>query len=252
MSSLRTSSALFLYVFWSSDLFWTLVFLPGFPPAVRSAIKSWNNKVGIEDPYQPRHWKMRQRLPLWNLHSGRRWGGVGTGQQATTKHRACLHTKSLQPWLTLCNPMDCSPPGSSAHGIFQARILEWVAMPSSRDLPNPEIKPTSLMSPALAGRFFTSSATWEAPAGTAPEGRKPDSNPPSWEGPWRTQANQTSNLGSLLQHHHLVDLPERFSSGDNNKSQLPQGRNSRFYLEEKGHSLAGASKLPSLTSLASQ
>ena len=40
--------------------------------------------------------------------------------------------KSLQSCLTLCNPMDCSPPGSSVHGILQARILEWVAMPSSR------------------------------------------------------------------------------------------------------------------------
>jgi len=33
--------------------------------------------------------------------------------------------------------MDCSPPGSSVPGILQARILEWVAMPSSRDLPDP-------------------------------------------------------------------------------------------------------------------
>ena len=33
---------------------------------------------------------------------------------------------------TLCNPMDCSPPGSSVHGILQAKIVEWVAMPSSR------------------------------------------------------------------------------------------------------------------------
>ena len=32
-----------------------------------------------------------------------------------------------------CNPMDCSPPGSSIHGLLQARILEWVAMPSFRD-----------------------------------------------------------------------------------------------------------------------
>ena len=38
----------------------------------------------------------------------------------------------LQSCLTLCNPMDCSPPSSSVHGIFQARILEWVAMPSSK------------------------------------------------------------------------------------------------------------------------
>ena len=40
--------------------------------------------------------------------------------------------ESLQSYPTLCNPMDCSPPGSSVHGILQARILEWVAMPSSR------------------------------------------------------------------------------------------------------------------------
>ena len=36
--------------------------------------------------------------------------------------------KSLQSCPTLCDPMDCSPPGSSAHGIFQARTLEWVAI----------------------------------------------------------------------------------------------------------------------------
>ena len=40
-------------------------------------------------------------------------------------------------------PHDCSPPGPSVHGILQARILEWVAIPFSRDLPNPGIKPGS-------------------------------------------------------------------------------------------------------------
>ena len=50
-----------------------------------------------------------------------------------------------QSCLILCNPMDCSPPGSSVHGILQARILEWVTMPSSRDLPDPEIKPCLLL-----------------------------------------------------------------------------------------------------------
>ena len=44
----------------------------------------------------------------------------------------CVHTKLFQLCLTLCNLMVCSPPGSSVHGILQARILEWVAMPSSR------------------------------------------------------------------------------------------------------------------------
>ena len=45
--------------------------------------------------------------------------------------------KSLQSYLTLCDPMDCSPPGSSVHGILQARILEWVAMPFSRESSQP-------------------------------------------------------------------------------------------------------------------
>ena len=40
--------------------------------------------------------------------------------------------KLLQSYLTLCDPMDCSPPGSSVHGILQARMLALVAMPSSR------------------------------------------------------------------------------------------------------------------------
>ena len=41
----------------------------------------------------------------------------------------------------LCNPMDCSPPGSSVHGIFQERVLEYVAITFSGDLPYPEIEP---------------------------------------------------------------------------------------------------------------
>ena len=47
----------------------------------------------------------------------------------------CMRAKSLQSCPTLCDPMNCSLPGSSVHGIFQASILEWVAMPSSRAPP---------------------------------------------------------------------------------------------------------------------
>ena len=53
----------------------------------------------------------------------------------------------------LCDPMDCSPPGSSVHGILQARILEWVAFPSPGDLPDPGIKPRS---PALQAESLPS------------------------------------------------------------------------------------------------
>ena len=68
---------------------------------------------------------------------------------------ACVHAMSLQVCLTLRDPVDCSPPGSSVHGILQARILKWVAMPPLGDLPDPRTKPTCLMSPTLAGGFFT-------------------------------------------------------------------------------------------------
>ena len=49
-----------------------------------------------------------------------------------TRTRACVHTKLLQSCPTLCNPMENSLPGSPVHGILQTRILEWVAMPSSK------------------------------------------------------------------------------------------------------------------------
>ena len=63
---------------------------------------------------------------------------------------ACVRAKLLQSCPTLCDPMDCSPAGSSVHGILQVRILEWVAI-FSEDLSDPGIEPMSLRSPALAG-----------------------------------------------------------------------------------------------------
>ena len=54
---------------------------------------------------------------------------------------------------TLCDPVDCSPPGSSVHGILQARVLEWGAIPFSRDLPSPGIEPGS---PALQADYLLS------------------------------------------------------------------------------------------------
>ena len=68
-----------------------------------------------------------------------------------------LHAKLLQLYLTLCDPMDYSPLGFSVQAILQARILEWVAMPSFKG----SSQPRSLASPALAGGLFTTSATWK-------------------------------------------------------------------------------------------
>ena len=57
--------------------------------------------------------------------------------------------------------MDCSPPGSPAYGTSQARILEWLTVSFSGDLPSPRIEPASYMSLALAGEFFTASTPGE-------------------------------------------------------------------------------------------
>ena len=59
--------------------------------------------------------------------------------------------KSLLLCPIICDPVDCSPPGSSVRRILQARILEWCALPSSGDLPNPGVEFVPLMAPALAG-----------------------------------------------------------------------------------------------------
>ena len=58
-------------------------------------------------------------------------------RQESSHTLAGTHAKQLQLCPTLCNPTDGSPPGSSVRGILQARILEWVAMPSSRGSSQP-------------------------------------------------------------------------------------------------------------------
>ena len=60
------------------------------------------------------------------------------------------------------DPTEDSPPDSSVQEILQARMLEWVPVPSPGDLPDPRVKPASLTTPALAGGFFTTSTIWEA------------------------------------------------------------------------------------------
>ena len=65
-----------------------------------------------------------------------------------------MSAKLLESCLTLCNPMDQSPPGSSVHGILQPRILEWVAMPSSRGSSWPRDWTQVSCISCIAGEFF--------------------------------------------------------------------------------------------------
>ena len=73
------------------------------------------------------------------------------GRRETYATYACVGAKLLQLRPTLCYPMECSLPGSSVLGILQARILEWVAMPSCSG----SSRPTDQTHIYSAGRFFT-------------------------------------------------------------------------------------------------
>ena len=92
---------------------------------------------------------------------------------------------------TVCDPMNCSPPGPSVHGFLQARVLEWVAIPSPEDLPNPEIKPTS---PALQADSLLSEpdgASDKEPSCQCRRYKRPGFGP--WVGkiPWRRKWQPT-------------------------------------------------------------
>ena len=77
-------------------------------------------RVRWETPHPAQH--SSACLKLW----------VEEGQWGKLSSIPTLQAQSLKSCLTLCNPMDCSPPGSSVHSIFQARILEWIVIPSFR------------------------------------------------------------------------------------------------------------------------
>ena len=114
---------------------------------------------------------------------------------------ACTHAKSFQSCPTLCDPIDCSPPGSSAMGF--SRQQYWSGWPCSAlgDLLNPGIEPTSVF-PALAHRFFLTSDAWEAQC--SGPGFKP------WSGNWIPHAaaeSQQKGEGTVFLVSPFSQLP---------------------------------------------
>ena len=89
-----------------------------------------------------------------------------------------------QSSLTVCDPMDCSPPDSSDQRDSPGKNIGvgWHFLLQG-SLPDPGIKPASLASPALAGGFFTTSATWEGPGVYAAAAKSLQSRPTLWD-PW--------------------------------------------------------------------
>ena len=106
-------------------------------------------------------WFVESHLcPKIEQNGVRVWGLFHKGTDSIPKNTAfvtlslfivCMHAKSLQLCLTLCDPMDCSPPGSSVQGILQARIPECVAMPFSRGSSQPRDQTASSVAPTPLG-----------------------------------------------------------------------------------------------------
>ena len=89
------------------------------------------------------------------------WNNSSQGLGVCVCVCVCVHS-ATQPCLTLCNLIECSPPGSSVHEIFQARILEWAVISSSRGSSQPRDQTHISCVSCLVGGFLITSTTWEA------------------------------------------------------------------------------------------
>ena len=94
--------------------------------------ETWLQSLGQEDPLE-NEMATHSSILAWENPIARE-AKEATAHVVTKRVRHDLATaaKSLQSCLTLCHPIDGSPPGSSIHGILQARVLEWVAISFSR------------------------------------------------------------------------------------------------------------------------
>ena len=120
-----------------------------------------NRSIGACLGLKKRRWERR-----WGYKRGRSslLGPMGTFTVLVCERVSEMWNESesvslTQPCLTLCNPSDSSPAGFSVHGILQARILEWVAIPFSRGSSHPR---DQTQVSCIVSRFFTSWAIREA------------------------------------------------------------------------------------------
>ena len=122
-----------------------------------------------------------------------------------------LQAPSRKRWLVsslsrvrLCDPMDCSPPGSSVHGMLQARRLEWVAIPFSRGSSRPRNRPQVS---CTAGRFFTTDPPGSPVQEVGPSSPRPPLLLPSPRGrpQCRRQSSQERGCSRPAPHAHPTE-----------------------------------------------
>ena len=123
------------------------------------------------------------------------------GQMPSWESRA----KLLQSCPTLCSPTDWSPLGSSVHGFPRQEYWHGSSFPSPGDLPDLGIKPASLASPALAGGFLTTRASWEAPTMDGVQGNYSESTNPA--------ANRGDSPSETLMPSSVIPPSFRFHPG---------------------------------------
>ena len=137
--------------------------LAGYSPGVTNMSDTTyrlNNK-GAEETDRRRRRRRRMSVQV----RGFIWGGQKCSKIRWwwwVHNHVPRHAKSLRSCLTLCDLMVCSPPGHSVHGILQARILEWVAMPFSKGSSWPRDLNSCLLQPPHCSRILYSRATREA------------------------------------------------------------------------------------------
>ena len=118
--------------------------LLGFRRGARSS-DTYGHEIIIVLLVTPRTWGTSQTYPQELSDQLRRPFGLGF----------CCCCSVAQTCTTFCDPMDCSPPDSSIHGILQARVLEWLVIPSFRGSSQPRDGTRIICVSCIAGGFFT-------------------------------------------------------------------------------------------------
>ena len=116
--------------------------------------QEWVFKISIQwHVISPLHWMVKaSHIVTPDLHVSGRFYSISW----TVCVCACVCAQLLsQSCPTLCNPMDCSPPGSSVHGISRQEYWNGLAFPPPRDLPDTSMELVSLMFSELADKFFS-------------------------------------------------------------------------------------------------
>ena len=139
-----------------------LLLLPAIPPSIRVFFSELTLRIRW-----PKYWNFSFSISPSNEYSGLisfriDWFDLLGSLETLEIYFLLAIFYSLQSCLTLCHPVDCSPLGFSVYGILHARILKWIARPSSRGSSPPRDQTHISYISALAGRFFTTSANWEA------------------------------------------------------------------------------------------